>query len=402
MQMIMGTHATLRKVAVIVAAGLCLGAMPAFLVAGPASAQGPNGTVDHWGNGVPSPEAVYLPGQVAQVGSSNAAYYALLTNGTLYAWGYNSRGELGDGNTLNSFTPVQVHFPGDVRIASIPTDADPFDTAYAIDTNGNVWGWGANAGGELCMNNAQTYLTPVQISSLSDVTAVAGAAQHATYDAGGTLYSCGVNAAGQLGDGSRKPSHVPVPVQGLGGAQVSAVVAGYNDVGVLLSNGQYYDWGWNSRGQLGDGTEGGYSEVPVHVTLPGFVTQAVEGGNGPSDGQTLVMLSDGSLYAWGVNSNGQLGTGNVTTKLSPVQIFPPSGVTYQVLAAGGATSYAVSTAGDVYGWGSNSAGQLGIGAKGGDSTTPVKILSNAAPLISSTSTDVAVALQNSFGSRASR
>jgi alpha-tubulin suppressor-like RCC1 family protein len=172
-------------------------------------------------------------------------------------------------------------------------------------------------------------------------------------------------------------------------------VSGFNNVGVLFSDGSYYDWGWNGKGQLGDGTTGGYSDVPVQVNLPAPVTQVAQGGNGPNDGQTLVMLSDGSVYAWGVNSSGQLGTGTLTSKNVPVKISPPAGVTYQALMAGGVTSFAVSAAGGVYGWGGNQHGELGNGTKT-SSRTPVKILSGAITspaLISATSTDVTVALQ---------
>ena len=87
-----------------------------------------------------------LPGKVAEVATSNSTEYALLTNGTVYAWGQGDHGELGDGATTNSFTTaVQVEFPAGVTIASLPTDAMPYDTALAVDTNGNVWGWGRNA-----------------------------------------------------------------------------------------------------------------------------------------------------------------------------------------------------------------------------------------------------------------
>jgi alpha-tubulin suppressor-like RCC1 family protein len=288
-----------------------------------------------------------------------------------------------------------VDFPAGVTIASIPTDADPWDTAYAIDTNGNVWGWGANAGSELCLNNTTTYLTPVELP-FTNVTAVAGAAQHSTYAATfegqAGLFSCGVGTDGQLGNGSHKSSHTPVQVKGLGGAPVSTVVTGYNDVGVLLTDGRYYDWGLNNKGQLGNGTAGGFTDTPAQVNLPGLVTQVAQGGNGPSDGQSLVILSDGSIYAWGVGSSGQLGTGKVESESSPVQIFPPSGVTYAVVAAGGETSYAVSTDGVVYGWGSNNAGQLGMPGHT-SSKVPVVIVDQARPLISSTSNDVDVAMQ---------
>ena len=107
-----------------------------------------------------------MPGTVAEVGSSNSTEYALLTNGSLYAWGKGNDGQLGDGGTVNSFTtPVQVRFPAGVQIASIPRDAMPYDTALAVDTTGRVWGWGDNYGGELCLGNTKTYKTPVNSRS---------------------------------------------------------------------------------------------------------------------------------------------------------------------------------------------------------------------------------------------
>jgi len=194
-------RAAARNIVTIAGTGLCVGAI---LAGGTASAQVSPGagagstsaTVERWGHGVDKPSAENLPGTVAQVGSNNGAEYALLTNGTLYAWGFGAHGELGDGSTSDSATPVQVDFPAGVKIASVPTDAMPWDTAFAIDTNGNVWGWGANGGGELCLNNLTAYDTPQEITRLSDVTAVAGAADHATYDAGGVLYSCGMGVYG--------------------------------------------------------------------------------------------------------------------------------------------------------------------------------------------------------------
>jgi alpha-tubulin suppressor-like RCC1 family protein len=393
MQIIRGTRAHVRKAVLIGGVGLCMGWMPAMLAGGSASAQSSSGgeTVEHWGQGHLSPVPVQLPAPVAEVGTSNSTAYALLTDGRVYAWGSGSEGQLGNGGTRGSSTPVQVRFPSGVTIASVPTDAMPWDTAFAIDTAGHVWGWGANQGGELCLGNKQAYDKPVQLG-FSSVTAVAGAYQHATYDAGGTLYSCGVNAHGVLGDGNSTSSQVPVQVKRLSGASVTALVSGFGNTGALLSDGQYYDWGFDPAGQLGDGTFDRSSSVPVQVHLPAAVTQAVLGGNGPHDGQTLVMLSDGSLYAWGANSAGQLGTGNTRPKKSPVQIFPPSGVTYQALATGGDASYAVTTTGDVYAWGGNDGGQLGDGTTT-SSRTPVHVESGAAPLISATSYDVAVVMQ---------
>jgi alpha-tubulin suppressor-like RCC1 family protein len=269
----------------------------------------------------------------------------------------------------------------------------PWDTGYAIDTTGHVWGWGGNGGGELCLGNSTSYDVPVEVP-LTGVTAVAGADQHATYDAGGILYSCGANTDGELGDGSTKSSRVPVEVKGLSGQSVTALVSGFNDIGALLSNGRYYNWGWNGGGQLGDGTAGGSSDVPVQVTLPAAVTQVVQGGNDFNDGQTLVLLSNGALYAWGTNESGQLGTGTLRAHSSPVRISPPAGVTYKALATGAATSYAVSTSDDVYSWGNNGWGELGDGSTSKTpSKTPIKVLAQATSLISATSTFVAVSIQ---------
>ena len=119
-----------------------------------------------------SPASVRLPGRVAEVASSNSSEYALLANGSVYAWGLGNAGQLGDGATKDSFTkPVRVRFPARVKIASLPIDVMPFDTGLAVDTTGHVWGWGDNQGGELCLGNRQKHLTPVRLP-FSHVTAV--------------------------------------------------------------------------------------------------------------------------------------------------------------------------------------------------------------------------------------
>jgi alpha-tubulin suppressor-like RCC1 family protein len=376
--------------------GLGLASLAVVIAGGSAAALGASGgTIERWGtldggDTQISPDPVSLPGQITQVGTSNSTQYALLTNGTLWAWGVGTNGQLGNGKTQDSFnTPVQVQFPSGVKIASIPTDAMPFDTGYAIDTNGNVWGWGKNQGGELCLGNKQQFNAPVELP-FSGVTAVAGAANHTTYDAAGTLYSCGQNADGELGNGSTKGSDVRVQVQGLSGQFVTALVSGFADTGALLSNGTYFDWGWDGQGQLGNGTTGQTSDVPVQVSLPAAARQAVLGGNTITSGQTLVILSNGEVYAWGANGSYQLGTGKREMEPTPVRILPPAGVTYQTLASGGETSYAISTNGNVYAWGANKFGQIGNGTTN-IAAEPV-LVETGATLISSTSNDVAVSV----------
>jgi len=327
--------------------------------------------VEHWGSffgGRPgnfgterSPVTVTLPGPVAEVGSSNSTEYALLTDGRLYAWGLGSQGQLGDGGQLDSFhRPVLVHFPPGVKIASIPTDAMPYDSALAVDTEGRAWGWGTNGGGELCLGNRRAYRTPVRLP-LDHVTALAGASNHALYDAAGTVYACGQNVAGDLGDGSTRSSARPVRVARLNGSKVTRLVAAFANSGALLADGAYFDWGYDAHGQLGHGPTHRSSSVPVRVHLPGPVTLVAEGGSLWDNGQTLVLLANGSLWAWGDDRAGQLGNGGRRAQPVPVRVRPLAGLAYQSLATGSATSYAVSTAGDVYAWGVSHVGQLGDG-----------------------------------------
>ncbi len=357
-------------------------------------------TVRHWGSFFggtqgnfdteKSPVTVTVPGPVAEVGTSNSTEYALLTDGSLYAWGLGTQGQLGDGRSANSFArPVRVRFPAGVRIASIPADVMPYDTGLAVDTRGNVWGWGDNGGGELCLGSTRVYRTPVKLP-LTGVTALAGASNHALYDAHGTVYACGQNVDGDLGDGSRGSSTTPVRVARLGGSSVTTLVASFANSGALLSGGRYLDWGFDGSGQLGDGRVHRSSDVPVRVRLPHPVTQVAQGGSIWNNGQTLVMLSNGSLWAWGNDRAAQLGDGITAMEPLPVRFHAPAGVVYRSLATGSATSYAVSTTGNVYAWGVAHVGQVGDGHMR-TAVTSVVVATGAAS-ISATANNVVISV----------
>jgi alpha-tubulin suppressor-like RCC1 family protein len=328
---------------------------------------------------------------IKQIATSNSTNYVLLSDGTVWAWGQGDEGEFGDGGHTNSFsTAVQVRFPAGVQIAFLPTDVMPFDTAMAVDTHGNAWGWGLNEKGELCLGSQTLEQFPVELP-FTDVTALAGAWNHAVYDSNGTVYSCGDGSDGVLGDGRTTGSEKRVQVSGLTGLTITSLVSSAGNAGALTTTGQVYDWGLNTSGQLGNRAGYRYSAVPVQVGIRDRspVTDYVQGGSANSNGQSLVLLADGSVYAWGNDTWSQLGDRGTTMQRSPEQIQPPPGVTYQTLASGGATSYAIDTRGNVWAWGQDNFGQVGNGKTASSVATPTEVASNAA-MISSTADTAAI------------
>ncbi len=310
-----------------------------------------------------------INGRVVQIATSNSDGYALTSNGAVWAWGVASYGELGNGtDPAYSTTAVRVEFPAGVRITSLANPM-PFDGALAIDSGGHVWGWGLNAIGDLCLSGL-TELRPGELS-LSDVTLASGARTHSLFDSGGQVYACGTGQDGVLGTGSTTSSPTPVPVVGLPGKRVAALISSWEGSGALLSDGTYYDWGYNAAGQLGNGTTTD-SALPVRVEPPAPVRRVFQGGSGPKNGQTVAILTDGSVWAWGNNDRGQLGTGTKVSSDLPVPVDVPQGVTFVKVGSGGYASYAIDRSDRLWAWGDNTSGQLGIGATAAIATKPVR------------------------------
>jgi alpha-tubulin suppressor-like RCC1 family protein len=290
--------------------------------------------------------AVTIP-NIVQIAAAASDTYALTSSGQVYAWGLGEDGALGDGSIADSITtPVLVNLP--VPIASLANPA-PFLSEMAVGTNGAVYGWGHNEHDLLCVTG-QDLTTPVQLP-LSGVTAASGQGGHALYSEGGTLYACGKGAGGALGDGSNAdaPSPVRVPLPG----PVSSLETSWEGSGAVV-NGVYYDWGYNPMGQLGDGKTVD-SNVPVRVKLPAPVAQVFQGGDYAADGETMALLTNGHVYAWGTNTRGELDIGNRTNQLLPVAVPRLTGATEVV--CGGQTCYAL-LAGHLEGFGSSANGVL--------------------------------------------
>lgn len=229
-----------------------------------------------------------------------------------------------------------------------------------------IYGFGSNQTGELGDGTFTQRNSPVRVGGPSGFFQIsAGGGTSAAVLDGGTAWVWGDNFFGELGNGtSGNAASTPVQVPGLTGIWQVAVSANGADVFALGQGGVVWAWGLNGQGQLGSGTTAA-SLVPVMV--PGL-TGIVQVSGGPD--YTLALRTDGTVWAWGANSNGQLGTGNTTRHLTPVRVPGLTGIT-QVSASG--SSFAVRSDGTLFGWGADAQGALGNGGIDLPTATPTVV-----------------------------
>jgi len=226
--------------------------------------------------------------------------------GALRAWGYNNLGQLGDGTTASAAVPRTVALPPGSTVAAVRAGCY---SSVAVTSTGRVLTWGA-----------------------------------AVY--------------GQLGDGSTTPVDVPVRAGLPAGARVTSVRAGCDHVLALTSTGRIYAWGYNADGEVGNGTTSFGQDTPVRVHMPaGSRVTAISAGCYHS----LAVTSTGRVYAWGLNSDGELGDGSTASNALPVRVRFPAGARIATITAGCYHSLAISATGRIFAWGDNEFGQLGDG-----------------------------------------
>jgi alpha-tubulin suppressor-like RCC1 family protein len=290
------------------------------------------------------------------------------SDGKLYAWGSNTYGELADNTTTNRSTPVQAGLPTGVTATSVAAGGN---ASLALGSDGKVYAWGYNSNGQSGVGSFSNRTNPVQVGLPTGVAAISITAGYLTsfaFGSDGKLYAWGGNSYGQLGDGSNTDRSTPVQVSLSTGVGAISMAAGSVHSLAIGSNGKLYAWGSNAYGQLGDGSTSNRS-TPVQVSLPTGVTAlSMKAGRGHS----LAVGSDGKLYAWGLNSSGQLGDGSTTDRTTPVQVSLPAGVRATSLVAGGDNSVAIGSDRKLYAWGDNNLGQLGDGSTTGHNT-PVQV-----------------------------
>lgn len=307
------------------------------------------------------------PGQLGQVKAvSGGGIYAmaLFTNGTVVAWGNNQEGELGDGTTTQRNLPVAVK--GLTNVAAISAGTE---TSLALLANGTVMAWGDNESGELGNGSSAPMSTvPVPVTGLTHIVAViAGENFNFALRDDGTVFAWGDNSAGELGIGPAIPqSSVPVQIPGLSG--VKQVASGTLHALAVLANGTVMAWGANTDGDLGTGVKHpGGSNVPVKVDIIHTAVAVAAGFD-----HSAALLSDGRVMSWGSNQDGELGIGSRNFLASDDPIAVAGLHTAKALCAGAFFSQALRQDGTVVGWGSDNQGELGNGTVNPEVVAPVE------------------------------
>ena len=265
-------------------------------------------------------------------------------DGTLWAWGYNGYGQLGDGSYNTQPTPYYIG-TGWKDIAS-----GDYHTV-GIMNDGTLWTWGRNDYGQLGDTSNSTRYAPVQISSSNWMAVGAGRNHTLAVKSDGTLWACGYNYKGQLGDNSNTNRNYLVQV-GLTSNWLNVTGGELHSAGIR-SDGTLWTWGYNSSGQLGNGSDID-STIPVQVTL-------ISGWASVSAGQnhTVGRRTDGSIWTWGENANGELGDTTAIDKNNPTRIG--AAYNWTSIVASGLHTQAVDSNGQIYAWGINNYGQVGDG-----------------------------------------
>ena len=287
---------------------------------------------------------------------SNSGHSAAIkTDGALWLWGANDYGQLGDNTRTNRSSPVQTVSAGtnwkQVSSGSV--------FVGAIKTDGTLWMWGYNARGQLGDSTIADRSSPVQtIAGGTSWKQVSCGARHsAAIKTDGTLWTWGDNGAGQLGDNTitNRSSPVQTIAAGTNWKQVSC--GGYHTV-AIKTDGTLWLWGDNSNGQLGDSTIADRSS-PVQTIAGGTSWKQVDcSGSIISGNNTAAIKTDGTLWTWGDNGAGQLGDNTITNRSSPVQTIA-AGTNWKQVSCSYSNMAAIKTDGTLWTWGNNGGGQLG-------------------------------------------
>lgn len=288
---------------------------------------------------------------VPDISAGSSHSLALKFDGTVYAWGSNSFGQLGNGTTTDSATPVQVkNLTGVIAIS-----AGLFHN-LAITSDGSVWAWGLGTSGQLGNNTVLSSKVPVKVlvvsgagtAALTGAYAIAAGGSHSLIATNGGLMAMGDNTFGQLGTGNNTSKSLATAVALAG---VSTMTAGRNHSAIIDTAARVWTWGDNSTGQLGNGTVVP-SNIPINIGLNNIIQVSSR------DSTTLALRGDNVVLCWGRNDLGQCADGTVTSPDKSPVVSNVAQFKIVSVASGGLHSLAIASDGTVLGWGDSSTGEL--------------------------------------------
>jgi alpha-tubulin suppressor-like RCC1 family protein len=284
----------------------------------------------------------------SKVTAGNNFCLAIQSDGTLWGWGGDGDGQLGNTAKITRSSPVQV--------GSLTTwfyvSASSFCT-LATKTDGTLWAWGNGGSGSLGLNSTTSFSSPVQVGALTTWYEVAKGANYssAAIKTDGTLWTWGSGFSGRIGLGDTVARSSPVQVGAL--TTWYEVTSGYGNMLATTTDGALWTWGRNTYGQLGLNDVADRSS-PVQIGALTNWAQASAGGGS----FCVAVKTDGTLWSWGRNNQGQLGLNDATNRSSPVQVGALS--TWQKAIATSFSCFAIKTDGTLWAWGRNPNGSLGL------------------------------------------
>ncbi len=308
---------------------------------------------------------------------------ALKSDGTVWCWGWNAFGQLGNGTTNDSWVPLQAGLTATPPLTNVvKLGGRPYFT-LAEKADGTIWAWGMNQFGQMGNGTLTPFgsppnSVPVLVSNSAPGGPINGALQitcgyqfGAALATNGTVWTWGSGSHGEQGTGATTSNYIPVPVPGL--TNITQISAGWFHILARKSDGSVWAWGNNTGGEIGDGTTNNeFTPVPV-LTVSNIV--AVSGG----DGHSSALAADGTIWKWGRNDVGELGLNAADNNAHPLPVKIPTdkfGNGFSNIVMMAARDYhniAVKADGSVWMWGANDQGQCGDGTQN-DAWRPVPVV----------------------------
>jgi alpha-tubulin suppressor-like RCC1 family protein len=323
-----------------------------------------NGTVGSPVNDKNVPTNTLSGDQWSTVSASGNTTLAIKSDGTLWGWGNNGSYQLGIGNNVSKYVPTQVGTDTNWKAV----ENGPIH-ALALKNDGSLWSWGTNTYGMLGLGDTAYRTTPQQVPGAWKAISAGDYHSLAIKD-DGTLWTWGNNAYGQLGSGTTG-SPVLSP-QMIAGTWSHVAAGSYSSMGIK-SDGTLWTWGYNQYGQLGIGTSGSPANdknTPQPVTSDLTWSFIASGGL-----SSYAIKADGSLWSWGRNNTGQLGIGTIGSPTNDKNTPQPvsGGGSWSAIAAGQLNGTGIKSDGSLWTWGQNGFGQIGCGTSCSDTTVPQNI-----------------------------